>query len=356
MEPTELSQLTNLLHQGSDLEPDQVRNSIDLLVNEETGREQKIDFLEALAKKGESVQELSKFVSCFRELSIDPELHEFAPQAIDLCGTGGDKAGSFNVSTFVSFVLASAGVPVIKHGNRSISSKCGSADLLEAIGVPLAPDLQILQEGLKRLNFAFLFAPSFHPAFKHIAPVRKELASRGIITIFNLLGPMINPARPAFQVLGVYDRQYLKKIGQALRGNNLTGATIVHGSIEDSKVSGVDEITACGENFLFGFGRIITQDVESWPPAKWGMETYPFEHLSGGDLPKNIAIMKRLLEGQAPEGLRATVAMNASVAFLSCGKTKTLEEGIELTESLLSEGKVKAWINEVSMFFKNYSQ
>jgi len=356
MELNELSQLTNLLLQGSDLDRSQVRSSIDLLVNEETGRDQKIDFLEALAKKGETARELSEFVSCFRELSLDPELQEFAPRAIDLCGTGGDKAGSFNVSTFVSFVLASAGVPVIKHGNRSISSKCGSADLLEAIGVPLAPDLKILQEGLEELSFAFLFAPSFHPAFKHIAPVRKELATRGIITIFNLLGPMINPARPAFQVLGVYDPKYLEKIGQALQGNDLTGATVVHGAIENSEVAGVDEITACGENLLFGFGEIATQNVERWSPAKWGMETYPFEHLSGGDLSENLAIMQSLLDGQAPKGLRATVAMNASVAFLTCGKTKSLEEGIELTDSLISDGKVKAWIGEVSAFFKKYSQ
>jgi anthranilate phosphoribosyltransferase len=352
MELTELSQLTDLLRQKSDLDREQIRNSIDLLVNEETGRDQKVDFLETLARKGETVRELTEFVSYFRELSLDPELKEFAPHAIDLCGTGGDKAGSFNVSTFVSFVLASAGVPVIKHGNRSISSKCGSADLLEAIGVPLGPELKVLQEGLERLNFAFLFAPSFHPAFKHIAPVRKELASRGIITIFNLLGPMINPARPAFQVLGVYDPKYLEKIGQALKGNHLTGATIVHGTVQDSNVSGVDEITACGENLLFGFGRVPTENVERWSPAKWGMKTYPFEHLCGGDLSENLAIMKRLLEGQGPEGLRATVAMNASVAFLTCGKTKSLEEGIELTESLISDGKVKAWISEVSSFFK----
>ena len=356
MDPNELPQITNLLHEGTNLEPEQVRRSIHLLVNGETGHKEKIDFLEALAKKGETARELSEFVSGFRELSRDPELNDFAPQAIDLCGTGGDKAGSFNVSTFVSFVVASAGVPVIKHGNRSISSKCGSADLLEAIGIPLAPDLKVLREGLKKLGFAFLFAPSFHPAFKHIAPVRKELASRGIITVFNLLGPMINPARPAYQVLGVYDPKYLEKIGQALEGNKLSGATIVHGVIENSDVTGVDEITACGENLLFGFGRIATQNVERWKPAKWGMSTYPFEHLSGGDLSENLQIMKRLLDGQAPKGLQVTVAMNASIAFMSCGKTNSIEEGIELTESLLSDGKVKSWINDVSEFFKNYPQ
>ncbi len=351
MELNELSTLTTHLREKSDLDRNHIRTAIDLLLQEEVDQNGKADFLVALAGKGESSQELTDFVSYFRELARDPELHEFSPHAIDLCGTGGDKAGSFNVSTFVSFVLASAGVPVIKHGNRSISSKCGSADLLEAIGVPLDPDLSRIKEGLKQLSFAFLFAPSFHPAFKHIAPVRKELASRGIITIFNLLGPMINPARPAFQLLGVYDPQYIEKMGQALKGNGLRGALIAHGKIQGAENSGVDELTACGENLVFGFGQISTPKIECWSPDKWGMKTYPFEHLAGGDLGKNLEIMKLLLEGKAPEGLQATVAMNASVAFRTCGKTNTLEEGVELAESLIIDGKVKEWVNKVSSFF-----
>ena len=351
MELNELSSLTTHLREKSDLDRNHIRTAIDLLLQEDVDQNEKADFLVALAGKGESSQEITDFVSYFRELARDPELDDFSDHAIDLCGTGGDKAGSFNVSTFVSFVLASAGIPVIKHGNRSISSKCGSADLLEAIGVPLDPELSRIKEGLKQLDFAFLFAPSFHPAFKHIAPIRKELASRGIITIFNLLGPMINPARPAFQLLGVYDPQYIEKMGRALKGNGLRGALIAHGEIQGAENSGVDELTACGENLVFGFGQISTPKIECWSPDKWGMKTYPFEHLAGGDLGKNLEIMKLLLEGKGPKGLQATVAMNASVAFLTCGKTGTLEEGIELTESLISDGKVKEWVNKVSSFF-----
>jgi anthranilate phosphoribosyltransferase len=351
MKLNELSSLTTHIREKSDLDRNHIRTAIDLLLREDLGANEKADFLVSLAEKGESSQEITDFVSYFRELARDPELEEFSDHAIDLCGTGGDKAGSFNVSTFVSFVLASAGVPVIKHGNRSISSKCGSADLLEAIGIPLDPDLSRIKEGLKQLDFAFLFAPSFHPAFKHIAPVRKELASRGIITIFNLLGPMINPARPAFQLLGVYDPRYIKKMGQALKGNGLNGALIAHGEIQGAEISGVDEITACGENLVFGFGEILTPQIERWSPDKWGMKTHPFEHLAGGDLGKNLEIMKLLLEGEGPEGLRATVAMNAAVAFLTCGKTRTLGEGVELAESLISDGKVKSWVDKVSSFF-----
>lgn len=351
MRRNELSSLTTHLREKSDLDRNHIRSAINLLLGEDISANEKADFLVSLAEKGESSQELTDFVSYFRELARDPGLEDFAPRAIDLCGTGGDKAGSFNVSTFVSFVLASAGVPVIKHGNRSISSKCGSADLLEAVGIPLDPDLSQIKEGLKQLDFAFLFAPSFHPAFKHIAPVRKELASRGIITIFNLLGPMINPARPAFQLLGVYDPRYIKKMGQALKGNGLNGALIAHGEIHGAQTSGVDEITACGENLVFGFGEISTPQIERWSPDKWGMKIHPFEHLAGGDLGKNLEIMKLLLEGEGPEGLRATVAMNAAVAFLTCGKTRTLDEGVELAESLIFDGKVKSWVDKVSSFF-----
>lgn len=351
MELNELPSLTTHLHEKSDLDRNQVRTAIDLLIQEDVNANAKADFLVALAEKGESQQEITHFVSCFRELAKDPELEDFAPRAIDLCGTGGDQAGSFNVSTFVSFVIASAGVPVIKHGNRSISSKCGSADLLEAIGIPLDPQLHLIKEGLKELDFAFLFAPSFHPAFKHIAPVRKELAARGIITIFNRLGPMINPAKPAFQMLGVYDPRYIEKMGQALEGNGLTGALIAHGKIQGCEISGVDEITACGENLIFGFGEISTTQIESWSPDKWGMNIHPFEHLAGGDLERNLEIMKALLEGKGPEGLRATIAMNASAAFRISGKTNSLEEGVELAEALISDGKVKEWVEKVSSFF-----
>ncbi|MEC9124160.1 MAG: anthranilate phosphoribosyltransferase [Verrucomicrobiota bacterium] len=351
MQVDELKQLTEHLRGKSDLERDQVRMAIDFLVAEEVDPSVKVDFLEAFAKKGERAEELEEFVSCFRGLARDPHLEEIAPHAIDLCGTGGDKAGSFNVSTFVSFVVAAAGVPVIKHGNRSISSSCGSADLLEAIGIPLDPELDLIREGLDKLGFAFLFAPSFHPAFKHIAPVRKELAGRGIITVFNLLGPMINPAQPAYQVLGVYDPRHIEKMGKALRGNGLKGAVVVHGKIDDPVISGVDEITSCGENLVFGFGPISTDGVESWSPRNWGMQDQPFEHLAGGDLDENLRIMKLLLEGKAPEGLRTTVIMNAATAFLTCRKASTLEEGVDLAQSLLTQGAVGEWLEKASSFF-----
>ena len=161
-----LEYFTQLLRDKQNLENNQIRLCINFLTDEKVLLRAKEDFLLSLALKGETANETAAFINYFRELARDPELHEFSDQAIDLCGTGGDRAGSFNISTFVSFILASAGVPVIKHGNRSISSKCGSADLLEAIGIPIELDTGRINESMKRLSFTFLFAPSFHPAFK----------------------------------------------------------------------------------------------------------------------------------------------------------------------------------------------
>ena len=189
---SQLELSTQNLKEKKNLIARELVDCIQEITNEIISIESKKNFLKALSEKGETDEEFAIFIREFRKLSVNPELEDFAPNAIDLCGTGGDKAHSFNISTFVSFMVASAGIPVIKHGNRSISSKCGSADLIEGIGLHLSSDLRMIRRSMEELNFTFLFAPNFHPAFKHIAPVRKALAEENIITIFNLLGPTIN--------------------------------------------------------------------------------------------------------------------------------------------------------------------
>ena len=337
---------------GHDIPEDELSYCIEEITQEAVSFQNKKDFLKALAQKGETYEEFSIFIREFRKMSIDPELHEFAPNAIDLCGTGGDKAHSFNISTFVSFIVASAGVPVIKHGNRSISSRCGSADLIEAIGIPLNPPVEMIRECMKSLNYTFLFAPHFHPAFKHIAPVRKVLAEEGIITIFNLLGPTINPAKPAYQLLGVFDPNYLAKIGKALSSNNVKAGLVVHGKVNDSNIGGVDELTVCGENQVFGIGELAMKQIERWQPERWQVKSGDFSDLGGGDLAENLQIMRNLLKGNAPDSLRNTVLVNASTALWIQGKCASLEEGIELADSLLINGKVEQWLEKVSDFFK----
>ncbi len=348
----QLSVSTENLKTGNDLPEDELSSCIKELTRESVSPQHKQDFLKALAQKGETYEEFSIFIREFRKMSVDPQLHEFAPYSIDLCGTGGDKAQSFNISSFVSFVVASAGVPVIKHGNRSISSKCGSADLIEAIGIPLNPPIDKIRECLKSLNFTFLFAPHFHPAFKHIAPIRKTLAETGIITIFNLLGPTINPARPANQLLGVFDPIYLSKIGKALTSNKVKSGLVVHGEVRHSQVMGMDELTSCGANQVFGIGELAMEQTEQWQPEKWKVKTGNYADLRGGDLAENLKIMKSLLDGSAPDTLRTTVLVNAATAFWIQGRCSSLDEGMELAESLLVNGTVKLWLEKVSNFFR----
>ena len=347
-----LEYFTQLLRDKQNLENNQIRLCINFLTDEKVLLRAKEDFLLSLALKGETANETAAFINYFRELARDPELHEFSDQAIDLCGTGGDRAGSFNISTFVSFILASAGVPVIKHGNRSISSKCGSADLLEAIGIPIELDTGRINESMKRLSFTFLFAPSFHPAFKHIAPVRKELAKKGIITIFNILGPMINPARPGFQLLGVYAQELVSRIGNSLNQTGIKSGYVVHGCVDDHPtITGVDELTSCGQNIVCGFGLENGISNHSWGPEKFGLEYSKISDIKGGDLKMNLELMDLLLNNRAPTGLTSSILMNAALAFMAIGKTNSLQGGVELARQLLKDGKVKNWLDSVRTFY-----
>lgn len=347
-----LKNFTSTLIERKNLDPDQVKFCIDQLTSEKVDFSEKENFLISLSQKGETVQEISSFIDYFRTLAKDPELQHFSNDAIDLCGTGGDKAGSFNISTFVSFILASSGTPVIKHGNRSISSKCGSADLLEAIGIPLEVENRKRAEGMKVLNYSFLFAPSFHPAFKNIAPVRKELAKKGVITIFNILGPMINPARPGYQLLGVYSKDLIAKVSDSLHQSGTKGGFVIHGCIEGHpSIKGVDELTSCGKNIAQGFGKNSSMVETILNPNHFGFTLSPIEEITGGSLDQNLQLMKQLLSGSAPTGLINSILMNASLAFLTTGRTQNYEEGVELAQQLLQDGVVTKWLNQVTSFF-----
>jgi len=201
------------------------------------------------------------------------------------------------------------------------------------------------------LNFSFLFAPQFHPAFKHIAPVRKSLAEEGIITIFNLLGPAINPAKPANQLLGVFSPKHLQKIAHALTINHVKSGLVVHGFLSKGPVSGVDELTSCGENKICGIGTKINKSMETWEPSKWKQQMGSFNDLTGGTLDQNIKIMKTLIQGNAPPALLSTVIINAATAFWIIGRCASLEEGVELAKSILADGLLKKWLSKVNSLF-----
>ena len=341
-----------LLNDGVSLNSSQACTAARLLADKKPPLEDKQAFLVALAKKGESAQEVTAFAKTFRDLAIDPGVHEWASRAIDVCGTGGDGSGTFNISTAVSFILAAAGVPVFKHGNRSITSKCGSADLMEAIGIKLEVSHEDMRESLRRLNFCFFFAPNFHPAFKEVMPVRKALAEQKIRTIFNLLGPLINPGRPANQLLGVFSPLWVPALAQSLGNLGLRSGLVAHGS----PCAGInlDELSCAGSNIVSGFGALgeISGNLDA---ADAGLPNCDFSELAGADVATNRAILLALLGGDCNDavndGLRNTVLFNAGAAFWIAGLSPNLISGTSLARSTLESGAVAKWLDRSQSFY-----
>jgi anthranilate phosphoribosyltransferase len=343
-----LLSLQTQLEAGGDLTADQVATAVATLVAAEVPAEQKESFLFALATKGEKPSEVAALAAEFRKLARDPGVAQWAGEAIDVCGTGGDHAGSFNVSTAVTFVLAAAGVKVFKHGNRSITSKCGSADLLAAIGVPTEASLEQLQRSLADLNFCFFFAPAFHPAFKEIAPVRKALAAKGRRSVFNILGPLINPGRPAYQLLGVFSAAWVSPLADALHGLGLKSALAVHGCKVDG--SGIDEWTTATENVFAGAGRLHAERG-TLDLATTGLRAGILDELKGGDIAANLALFEALVGGRAPATIADTVALNAGAALWVAGRAKDLSAGVAQAQELLRTGAVKRHVARTRQFW-----
>jgi anthranilate phosphoribosyltransferase len=293
-------------------------------------------FLTALNEKGETPDEVAGFASAFRRLAIKPKLEDFADAAIDVCGTGGDKSHSFNISTAVTLVLASTGVKVFKHGNRSITSKCGSAELLQALGVTFLNDPKALRKALEALNFVFFFAP--------IMPVRQELAQEGKRSIFNILGPMINPGSPAHQLTGVFSKNWVKPMAEAFHTLGLKNGAVVHTILDEER--GMDELACSGSPVCTGFGSSWDKTIElNW--AELGVSPCSEEDLKGGDLEFNIQLLHQLLVGKAPKGLEDTVALNAGMAFSIVGKTGSIAEGIAFAREQLLGGAVKTHLTAI---------
>lgn len=343
-----LGRLTEKLDQRENLTSDEATDAAHVLAATEVPEGEKEAFLTALAAKGETADEVAAFAQTFRGLARDPGVDDWAERAIDVCGTGGDKMGTFNISTTVMFVLAAGGVPVLKHGNRSITSNCGSADLLAALGVPMEGDPELFQKSLRELNFTFFFAPGFHPAFKAIMPVRQALAKRGQRTIFNILGPLINPGRPAHQLLGVFAEPWMPVMASALDAMELKNGYIAHCRLEDGR--GMDELSCAGRNRVLGFGKSRAGDDE-WAPDRFGLAKADLTDLAGGDLERNVALFHQVIEGTAPAGLMDSIFLNAGVGFYTVGHVKTIEEGVEFARELLRSGAVKAHVDKTVEFY-----
>ncbi|WP_269605459.1 anthranilate phosphoribosyltransferase [Prochlorococcus marinus] len=287
--------------------------------------------LAAFRAKGVSGDELSAMAKILQEASITPsDLPSF--DLVDTCGTGGDGANTFNISTAVAFVSAALGVKIAKHGNRSASGKVGSADVLENLGLPLNVSSEKIVEALKNLGITFLFAPSWHPSLVNLAPLRKNL---GIRTIFNLLGPLVNPLRPKSQVLGVAKADLLDPISLALKGMGLKRAVVVHGA------GGLDEASLAGSNQF----RFLEKDVirsEIFNPIDLGLTEISNESLKGDDLKTNSQILMSLLKGEGNKYHKEVVALNTALVLWVSGAEDDLFLGVKRSLDCLNTDK--SWL------------
>jgi anthranilate phosphoribosyltransferase len=345
-----LVDLTRKLDARGSLENEEVLFAADALADPTVSDDLKAAFLLALDAKGETAAEVAGFARAFRERAIDPGLTPFASRAIDIVGTGGDHAGGFNVSSVVVLVLASAGVRVMKHGNRGITSKCGSADLLAALGVRLDAPAETVRRALETLGYVFLFAPAYHPAFKHIAPVRRLLAGRGRRSVFNIIGPLINPGRPAHILLGVYAESWVVRLAEVLDLLGTEAGVAVHGTLGEGR--GIDELTTATPNRVRGIGRLRSIDGW-WRAEEHGFRPAAFDGLRGGDLAENLAILDAILEGKGPAALVDTIVWNAATALWIVGRGGSVVENAGLARELLLGGAVKAKIAATRAFFGN---
>lgn len=279
--------------------------------------------LVGLRTKGESASEIVGFIQTMRKYMI--KIH--APKAIDIVGTGGDGAGTFNISTATSFVVAGCRVKIAKHGNRAASSKCGSADVLEALGVNINLTPEQAEKVFKNVGMVFLFAPYFHPALKQIAPIRKEL---GIRTIFNFLGPFLNPAGTKRQLLGVPNIEIAKTLAKVAAKLNFIHALLV--TSED----GMDEITTTGETQVF---EIKGSNLRSYTisPKQFGIKTASKKDLMGADVVSNAKLIKNILKGETGPK-RDVVLLNSAAAFYTAGRVKNIKEGIKLADESIDSG------------------
>jgi anthranilate phosphoribosyltransferase len=290
-------------------------------------------YLTALSMKGETVDEIVGSAKGMREHAL-PLNH--SQDVLEIVGTGGDHSNSFNISTTSSIVIASAGVPVAKHGNRAASSKSGAADCLEALGVNLMIEPEKNEQVLNEHGICFQFAQKYHTAMKYVAPIRKELRIR---TIFNLLGPLTNPAKAQLQVMGVYDESLLEPLGKVLQQIGVKKGMVVYG--QDC----LDEISMSAKTSVYEFDENGSRKYEI-APEDFGYTRCAKEDLVGGDGAYNAQISKDILSKKEQGPKREAVCLNAGAALYLAGKADTIEKGVRLAESLIDEGKAMAKLEE----------
>lgn len=296
--------------------------------------------LAALRAKGETAEEIRGFATAMRELALHPLIPEGAP-TVDTVGTGGDGSGSLNLSTGTGLLAAAAGARVVKHGNRSISSKSGSADLLECLGMPMPLDEAASIDCLDALNFTFLFAPAYHPAMKAIMPVRGAL---GVRTVFNVLGPLTNPAAPPYQLIGAFSVEAAKLMADSLSGMPIERAFVVHGE------PGWDEATPAGEFVLYDV-RSGSVEESKRTPEDYGMRRCDPSELRGGDAAHNAAELARVLCGEDKGAHRDALVMGTSLVLEVVGIASDLKDGVALAEDAIDSGRGTGFLEDFRRHF-----
>ena len=348
-----LEKLTQQLTAARPLADEQVRLAVEQLTDEKIPVAVKAGFLAALAQKGETPDEIAAFARTLRNKSIRPPLdpETRAREILDVVGTGGDRLGTFNISTTAALLCAAAGVTVAKHGNRAVTSQAGSADVLEALGVRIDLTPAETARSLRERHFAFFFAPAYHPAFRHIAPARKLCAERGQRTIFNFLGPLLNPARPSAMLVGVPRAELCEPLARVLQSLGVRRAMVVCGEIQSPKAkvqSSIDELSTLGENTVAEFYQERGLAASILSPESFPLQRATLADLLGGDRQANAEIVRRILRGEECGPRRDVVLLNTAAALLVAGKTKSLADGWDLAGETIDSGKAAAKLAELA--------
>ena len=293
-------------------------------------------FLLAYNERHATPDELAGFLDAVRNAATPIELpSDIAERSIDIVGTGGDKSGSVNVSTMAALVVAGVGVPVCKHGNRSASSKCGTADVLEALGARIEQSATQVSRTVTKVGFGFVFAPAFHPAFRHVGPIRREL---GVPTIFNVIGPMANPANVAHMLVGVADPQRLSTMSKVL-ATRTRSSWVVHGH------GGLDELSLAGPNRVVASRRGFPGEEMIVDAGAVGLAPAPNETLVGGDASHNARVVRGVVTGEVRGAIRDVVVLNAAAALVVAGAARDLENGVLLATASIDSGTARATLD-----------
>jgi anthranilate phosphoribosyltransferase len=325
---------------GHDLSRGEAKGVMGSIMSGEATPAQIAGFLIALRAKGETADEIAGCAEAMRKhaLPVRPQRGDL----VDTAGTGGDGARTINISTAAALVAAAAGAGVAKHGNRAVSSACGSADVLEALGFDLDQSTERVARSIDELGFGFLFAPTHHPAMRHAAPVRSELAAR---TVFNVLGPLTNPAGARAQVVGVYAPELVRTIAEVLAQLGATRAFVVHGA------GGIDELSPAGPNFVC---EVVNGDVHARniDPLEFGLPRCDPTDLRGGSPAENAAAIRAVLAGENG-GRRSAILLNAAGAIAAGGHAEDLREGLELAREAVDSGAAAARLDELIAFTRS---